>query len=141
MTMMIILGAAAALYMLLLLFRCAAFALPVFVAVTVGLRLHETGYGWLVPILAGLLTGVTILELARSILRSRTHVGLRTAIILSFAGAAAAAGYQAGAALSHLAGFDSTWQHPLAVLAGLITAWRSWQDLGAHGPDLSEPVS
>ena len=141
MTLMIILGAAASLYMLILLFRCATFALPVLVAVSVGARLHETGHSWQVAILVGLLTGVATLEMARHLLRSRTPCWLRFATILSFAGAAAAAGYQAAAALSHLFGVGAAWQHPLAVLTGLVTACSSWRDLVARAANATIPLS
>ena len=129
MTLVIILGAAAAIYSLILLFRCATFALPVFAGLGIALRLHEMGHGWLAAMLAGLTTGVTILGMGRLVARSGASVWLRFLVILLFAGAAAAAGYQAGTALAILGGLGPVWQHAFGTLAGLVTGCRSWRDL------------
>ena len=141
MTLMIIFGAAAALYCLVLLFRCATFALPLFVGLGVALRLYGTGHGGLLAVLAGLGAAIAILEFGRLIARSSTLLWLRLPVILIFASAAATAGYQAGAALVLLSGFNSTWQHVLAILAGLVTGCRSWRDLGGPALDTDIPIS
>ena len=141
MTLMIILGAAAAIYCLILLFRCAIFALPVFAGLGVALRLHEMGHGWLAVILAGLTTGIAVLGMGRLVVRSRASVWLRFLVILLFAGAAATAGYQAGIAIVKLGGLDPAWQHAFATLAGLVTGCCSWRDLVTPASRTGTPVS
>lgn len=143
MTLMILLGAVAALTCLMLLFRCAIFALPVFAGICVGLRLHETGHGWLVAIMAGLAAGTTIRGLGRHVVRSSASAGLRLSVILSFAGAAVAAGYQAGTALAICGGVGAGGQQAFAILAGLVTGCCCWRDLvtpaSETGTALSQP--
>lgn len=141
MTLMILLGAVAALYCLILLFRCATFALPVFAGLGVGLHLHEMGHGWLVAIPAGLTAGAAVLGLGRHLVRSRASVGLRLLVILLFAGVATAAGHQAGMALAMLGDLGPAWSQALAILAGLIAGCRSWQDLVTPVSGTETPVS
>jgi len=141
MTLMIIIGFAAALYALALLYRCATFALPVFVGLFIGLRLHGLDSGWFGPILAGLLAGATILALGRGIAQSVLPLWARLPVIQLFACAAAGAGYQAGTALASLASLEPVWQLALAILAGFVTACGSWRDLFAPVRGTEAPVS
>ncbi|MBU0864073.1 MAG: hypothetical protein KJ789_05155, partial [Alphaproteobacteria bacterium] len=60
MTLMLILGAVAAFYGLLLLFRCATYALPVFAGLGLACALRDQDYGWTVILAAGLLAGVSV---------------------------------------------------------------------------------
>lgn len=116
MTLMIVLGAATALYCLVLLFRCATLALPLFAGLGFALHCHAMAHGGLVAILTGLVPAIAVLEFGRLIARSGICLWLRLPVILIFAGTAAAAGYQGGAALALLSGVDSNLQLAFAIL-------------------------
>ena len=133
MTLMIILGGAAAIYALLLLFRCATYALPVFAGIAAGLHLHASGYGWAGPVLVGIVVAILVRETGRLLMDAVIPAPLRIFILLAFVGSAAAAGYQVGNALAGLAGLGAPWQIGLAALAALITASRCWFDLMSDG--------
>ena len=70
MTLMLILGAVAAFYGLLLLFRCATYALPVFAGLGLAFALRDHGFSWLTILAAGLLAGVSVHALGRHLARS-----------------------------------------------------------------------
>ena len=121
MTLMLILGAVAAFYGLLLLFRCAAYALPVFAGLGLAFMLRDHGFGWTVILAAGLLAGVSVHILGRHLAHSSAPLALRIGVILMFVGAAAAAGFQAGAALAMLADFDFWTQRGVSIVTAFAT--------------------
>lgn len=126
---MIILGAAAALYILLLLHRLTVLALPIGAGLLLASLLHENGSGWAGAIGGGLLAGISLYLVGRTLVTGRFPLLVRLPVLLLFSGAAACAGYQAGAALAVLGGLDMAWQRSLAILVALITAAASWRDL------------
>src|SRR3546814_7452821 len=67
-TLMIILGGVAALYLIWLLFRLATFALPVYSAVGAGLFVHAQGYGTAAMLLAGFTTGLIVYLTGQAVL-------------------------------------------------------------------------
>jgi hypothetical protein len=128
-TLMIILGAVAALYFLRLLFRCAIFGLPIYAGLGACFHLHGLGYGWLGAIATGLMTGTAIYVLGRRLAMGTASAPRRFLVLLLFAGTAAVAGYQAGSALAKLAGFAPVWECRLAILAAFVAARASWRGL------------
>ncbi|MGV7123075.1 hypothetical protein [Sphingopyxis sp. 550A] len=140
MTLMLILGAGAAFYGLLLLFRCAKFALPVFAGLGLALHLRDLGYGWSILIGSGLIAGGLLLGLGRHLASGSAPLPIRLAVLLLFAGAAASAGYQAGMALAELGDLDGWTQRGLAILTGLVAGIASWRDLLSPGADIERPV-
>lgn len=133
MTLMIILGAVAALYFLRLLFRCAIFALPIYAGLGACFHLHGLGYGWLGAIATGLMTGTGIYALGRTLVMRRASAPLHILILLLFSGTAAVAGYQAGSALATLADLVPVWECRLAILAAFVAARASWRSLLGSG--------
>ncbi|HET6523160.1 hypothetical protein [Sphingopyxis sp.] len=140
MTLMLILGAVAACYCLLLLFRCATYALPVFAGLGLVFTLRDHGFGWSVIVVAGLLAGISLHALGRHLTRSSAPLAVRLGVILMFVGAAAAAGFQAGAALSALADLDPFTQRSLSILIGLVTGHASWRDLRSLERGIEPPA-
>lgn len=140
MTLMLILGAVAAFYGLLLLFRCATFALPVFAGLGLAFTLRDHGFGWMVILAAGLLAGVSVHALGRHLARGSAPLAVRLGVILTFVGAAAAAGFQAGAALAVLADLDPWTQRGIAILPAFVTAYASWRDLLSPGGGIERPA-
>lgn len=134
MTLMLIFGAVAAFHCLLLLLRCAKLALPVFAGLGLAFTLRDLGFGWITIIAAGLLAGVGVHALGRQLARGTSPFAVRLCVILMFTGAAASAGYQAGAGLAMLAGLDPWKQHGCSILTALVTGFASWRDLlSRHG--------
>ncbi len=133
MTLMLVLGAVAAFYCLLLLFRCAILALPLFAGLGLAFTLRDLGFGWIVILAAGLLAGASVHALGRHLARGSAPLAVRLGVILTFVGAAAAAGFQAGAALAMLADLDPWTQRGLSVLTAFVTGYAGWRDLLSPG--------
>ena len=107
MTLMLILGGVAIVYCLLLIFRCAKYALPLFAGLALAFYLRDHGFGWITILVAGLLAGFSVHAFGRYVAGSSAPFAVRFCVVLLFAGTAAAAGYQAGGALAELADLDA----------------------------------
>lgn len=129
MTLTLILGGVAIIYSLLLLFRCATLALPLFAGLCLAFYLRDHGYGWMTIFAAGLLAGFSVHALGRHIAGGSAPFAVRISVILLFAGTAAAAGFQAGGALAALADLDPWADRSVSILVALLTALASWRDL------------
>ena len=140
MTLMLILGAAAAFYGLLLLFRCATYALPVFAGLGLAFTLRDHGFGWAVILASGLLAGVVVHAIGRHMARSSAPLAVRLGVILIFVGAAAVAGLQAGAALAVLADLDPWTQRGISILTAVATGYAGWRDLLSPGHGVERPA-
>lgn len=123
MTIFLVLGLIAGLYMIWLLFHLAIHALPVSAGIGGGLWLHSQGYGYLASILGGLLAGTLVVLIGQLLLAHVRSPILRLAIMLTFAVPAAVAGYHAIYSIAGLA---------LAPGASLsILAWGGALTIGA----------
>ncbi len=140
MTLMLILGAIAALYCLRLLFRSAKFALPVCAAIALGFALRDLGFGWLTILGSALIAGVAVLALGRRLVGGTAPLAVKLCVMLMFVGAAAFAGYQAGTALAILGGLGAGAKHGLAILAGLVSGYASWHDLISPADSAERPA-
>ena len=140
MTLMLILGAVAALYGLLLLFRCATYPLPVFAGLGLAFALRDHGFGWMAILASGLLVGVSVLALGRHLARGSAPLAVRLGVILIFVGTAAAAGFQAGAALAMLTDLDPWTQRCLSILTAVVTGYAGWRDLLSPGGGIERPA-
>lgn len=141
MTLMLIFGAVAALYLAMLLMRFAIFALPISAGLIAASLLHDHGMSWAGAAAGGLFAGVLLYGAGRRLVTSNLALLIRFPVLLLFSSAAACAGYQAGSALAAIVGFGPDWQHGFAILAAIVIAAASWRDLasparlagGAHG--------
>ncbi|WP_447953190.1 hypothetical protein [Sphingopyxis chilensis] len=140
MTLMLILGAVAAFYCLLLLFRCATLALPVVAGLGLALTLRDQGFGWIVILAAGLLGFFTVHALGRYLARSSAPLAVRLGVIVMFVSAAAAAGFQTGAALAVLGDVDPWTQRGISILTAVVTGYASWRDLLTRGGRIERPA-
>ncbi len=134
MTLMIILGSVAAFYLIWLLFRLAAFALPVYSAVGAGLFVHTHGYGTAAMLLTGFFTGIAVHLTGQAVFASVRSPLLRFLVALLFAVPAGFAGYQAMNGLFGLLIVDGAWANWLAVASGLATASAAWRSLAGTAP-------
>lgn len=133
-TLMIILGSVAALYLIWLLFRLAAYALPVYSAIGAGLFVHTHGYGTTAMLLAGFATGLIVLLAGQAVFASVKSSLLRFFVVLLFAVPAGFAGYQAMTGLLGLLIDVGVWANWLAVVGGLATASAAWRGLAGAAP-------
>lgn len=133
MTLMLILGGVAMVYALLLLFRCAKSALPLFAGLALAFYLPDHGSGWLTILAAGFLAGFSVHAFGRYLAGSSAPFAIRVCVILLFAGTAAAAGYQAGGALAGLADLEPWADRGISVLVAILTGAASWRDLVPPG--------
>lgn len=129
MTLMIILGIVAALYLALLLYRLAILALPISAGLIVASLLHDQGSGWTGAALAGLFAGCAAYLAGRICASDGVQMPVRVTVLLLFSSAAACAGYQLGSALAVLGGLEADWQRVFAVLTALATAHASWRNM------------
>lgn len=131
MTLMILLGGVAALYLVWLMFRLASLALPVCFGIYIVFLLRDHGHGPFAAIAIGAMMGIALHEAGRALLARSGSSCLRLLIILLFAGPAGFAGMEVGAALAELIGIDGFWRVPLILGFGASTTGASWRLLAA----------
>ncbi|WP_422060841.1 hypothetical protein [Sphingopyxis sp.] len=137
MTFMIILGAAAGVYQLWLMFRLATLALPVYVAIAAAFLLRDADYGYVSAIAAGLLAGAAIWFVANAFLAIARSPLLRLAIAALFAVPAGFAGYQLAYSVAELASADGAMLLGVSLAGAVATAAASWSSLS--GPNAKLP--
>jgi hypothetical protein len=128
MTLALILGGVAALYMLWLLFRLAAHALPIYAGASVAVLL-QSGAGYPVAIASGLGAGLFVWLAGRILFGLVRSPFPRSLLALSFLAPAASAGYQAGQALSSLMTETETVQTSAALSGAIAAAAMAWRGL------------
>ena len=139
MTIFLILGAIAAFYLLWLLFRLAAFALPIYVGVWLGLFMHASGYGYPASIMSGLTAGGALLLVARLLIAFSPL--LRWPVVLLFVVPSAFAGYQTAGGLAGQAIEPGIWLSALSLAGALAAATGAWRGLVGQvaGGHVSKP--
>ncbi|MBD3734196.1 MAG: hypothetical protein IE934_15970 [Sphingopyxis sp.] len=131
MTFMIILGAVAAVYIAILMFRLAAVALPLYAGIGTTLYLIDRDLGYLVPIIAGLVVGALIVGCGRALCAVLPPL-YRFAVMLVFAIPAGFAGYQAARGFAGLGLADGAMLEALGFAGALVAAAAAMRGLGAR---------
>ncbi|WP_299632002.1 hypothetical protein [uncultured Roseobacter sp.] len=117
------------------LFSLAVYALPFFVAMTVGLYLYDTETGLIVAILVGLFAGVFTLLIGQVVFAKVQSVPIRLAIGTLYAAPAGIAGFSAIRGLSEIGGASESWTLAFATIGGVIVAGTAWVRIaGLAGP-------
>ena len=129
MTILLILGAAAGLYMLWLILRLASLALPVYVAIGTGFALLRHEYSYPAAILAAFGAGVATLLIGQLLIAFIRSPLLRLGIALLFAIPAAFAGYQAAHSLGSLAISSNSVLAVLGLIAAIATSASAWRSV------------
>lgn len=133
MTLFLILGIAAGLYMLWLLFTLAIYALPLYAGMTAAFWAHSTGSGILASLGIGVAAAIATLLAGQILFQMIRSPILRTVAALVFAIPAGIAGYSAVDGIASL-GIDSeTWRHGLAWVGAIIIAVSAWTRLAQFG--------
>ena len=128
MTFIIILGAAAAIYIAMLMFRLAAVALTLYAGIGASIFLAGRDFGYPASIAAGLLVGALILFAGRSLCAALPPF-YRTIVVAIFAGPAGFAGYQAAKGLAGLAIGEGITLEALGLAGALAAAVAAWRGL------------
>jgi len=136
MTIFLVLGLFAGLYMIWLLFSLAVYALPVGAGIALALWLYDHSYGYPVAILGGLGVGITVLIVGQFLLSVVCSPAIRMMIGLLFAVPAGVAGYHAVEAVLQLAIDAGPLLSALSWAGGLVIAATAWKRLAC--PALTE---
>ncbi|MBW0150807.1 MAG: hypothetical protein U1A07_07770 [Phenylobacterium sp.] len=108
-----------------LLFNLAAFALPLFAGVSVGLIAMDAGAGPLGGIFVGLLVGASTLVAGQLVFTLAPSIPVRLAVAALFAAPAALAGYHATLGLAAMAIPTEGWRQAFAIIGGLVIGFTA----------------
>jgi hypothetical protein len=109
-----------------LIFTLAVYALPVFVAVTVGMAAFHSGAGFLGAPLVGIVAGSVTLAIGQTAFAIARFPILRAAIAAAFAVPAAIAGYYVVFAMSQLGMPSLAWCEVFACLGAVFIGGTAW---------------
>lgn len=129
MTIILVLGLFAGLYMLWLLFNLAAHALPLYVGLGLCMWLLHHGHGYVVSISAGFLLGVITLTIGQLLFDIVRIPSLRLAVALLFVIPAGLAGYQLVHGIAGMAIGKGLALTLLSVVGGAFIASSAWRQL------------
>lgn len=137
MTLLLILGIAAGLYILWLVFTLAIFALPLYAGMAAGFWAHSNGSGILAALGIGAASAIATLLLGQLLFQMVRSPILRATIALAFAVPAGVAGYSAVDGIASLGLHADGWRHALAWVGAIVIGAASWSRIarsGAAGP-------
>lgn len=126
MTIFLVLGLFAGLYLLWLLFSLAVYALPVATGISLAFWMRDHDYGYLAAILSGFAAGIIVLVIGRFLFTAIRSPIVRLAIALLFAIPAGIAGYHAVQGVIGLAIDPGMMHSTLSWIGGVTIAVTSW---------------
>lgn len=138
MTIFLVLGLFAGLYLLWLLFRLAVYALPVASGISLAFWMRDHDYGYLAAILGGFAAGVAVLVIGQFLFTVIRSPIVRLAIALLFAIPAGIAGYHAVQGVIGLAIDPGMMLSTLSWIGGGIIAVTAWIRLASL--EISQPA-
>ena len=124
------------------LFNLAVYALPFFVAVTVGHTLYTLEVGFIGAIAAAFFAGAATLILGQIAFATIRSTAIRLALGALYALPAGIAGFHAIKGLSGMGGAGETWTLVFAGIGAVIigvTAWARIASLAGSGHDIAVP--
>ncbi|QOZ77960.1 hypothetical protein XH83_22495 [Bradyrhizobium sp. CCBAU 53351] len=107
-------------------FALAVYALPFFVALSIGMTALQTGTGVVAALLVGTAGGALTLVLGQIAVAVTRSLALRIAIATTFAVPAAVAGYHVVFALSPIGVPSLVWREVFACLGAVCIGLTSW---------------
>ena len=119
-----------------LVFTLAAFALPFFVGLTVGMWAFHTGAGALGGIIVGVVAGGATFGVGQMVFAFAPWNWLRLLIIALFVATAAVAGYNATHGIAQMAMPSATWQMIFSVIGAIavsVTTFIRFTGVAAPG--------
>jgi hypothetical protein len=129
MTILLVLGLFAGLYIFWLAITLAVHALPLYVGLATGFWLHSHGQGFIVSILGGFLAGILTLSAGRFLFALTQSPTVRLVIALLFVLPAGFAGYQAIHGIVGLALGTGMTLTVLSTVGACIIAGMAWSQL------------
>lgn len=138
MTIFLVLGLFAGLYLLWLLFRLAVYALPVASGISLAFWMRDHDYGYLAAILGGFAAGVAVLVIGQFLFTVIRSPIVRLAIALLFAIPAGIAGYHAVQGVIGFAIDPGVMLSTLSWIGGVIIAVTAWIRLASL--EVSQPA-
>jgi len=137
MTIFLVLGLFAGLYLIWLLFSLAVHALPVGTGISIAFWMHDHDYGYVASILGGLAAGIVILLIGQFLFAVIRAPILRLVLALIFAIPAGIAGYHAVRGIMRLAIDPGALRSGLSWTGAIVIALAAWSRLtGAEAPGL-----
>lgn len=119
-----------------LLFALAVYALPFFVAVTVGMYVHDTDAGLIAAFVSAFFAGAITLIAGQIAFATIRSLPARLAIGAVYAAPAGIAGYHAIKGLSEIGGAGDTWTLIFAWIGAIVVGVTAWVRVAAlAGPD------
>lgn len=137
MTIFLVLGLFAGLYMIWLLFSLAVHALPVGAGISLALWMRDHDYGYLAAILGGFTAGIALLVIGRFLFAVIRSPIVRLAIALLFVIPAGVAGYHAIESVMGIAIDPGMLLSTLSCIGGVTIAVAAWTRLA--GFEISGP--
>lgn len=129
-------------FMVYVLFTLAVYALPFFVAVTVGMHVYDTDAGVLAAIAAAFVSGAITLLAGQIAFATIRSVPIRLAIGALYAAPAGIAGYHVIKGLSEIGGAGEPWTLVFAWIGAVIVGGTAWARIASlAGPDEDAPVA
>jgi hypothetical protein len=122
------------------LFTLAVYALPAFVALSIGMTALQIGAGPIVALLIGMAGGVLTLVLSQTAVAVTHSLTLRIVIATAFSVPAAAAGYHLVFALSKIGVLSLAWCEVLASLGADWVGGMAWTRLTVAEASPFEPA-
>ena len=125
-----------------LLFTLAVYALPFFVAVTVGMYVHDTDAGLIAAFVSAFFAGAITLIAGQIAFATIRSVPVRLAIGALYAAPAGIAGYHAIKGLSEIGGAGETWTLVFAWIGAIVVGATAWARIASlSGPDEDAPAT
>jgi hypothetical protein len=112
-----------------LIFALAVYALPFFVAVSIGMMAFQSGSGIAGALLVGMASGALTLAIGQVVVAVSRFLALRIAIATAFAAPAAVAGYHVVFALSQIGVPSLAWREAFACLGAVCIGGTAWTRL------------
>lgn len=114
----------------------AIYALPVFVGMSAGLYVHDSGVGPIGAIVLGLMAAASVLVIGQIVFSIVRTPALRIVVALAFAIPAALAGYYTTFGLSGLTMTSGLLRQGFAVAGAVAVGATAWLRLAAPPPDI-----
>lgn len=112
-----------------LIFALAVYALPFFVALSIGMMAFHGGAGVLGALLVGIAAGALTLAVGQTALAATRSLALRIAIATAFVVPAGVAGYHMVFALSQIGVPSPVWREVFAYLGAVCIGGTAWTRL------------
>lgn len=123
-------------FMVYVLFALAVYALPFFIAVTVGMHVYDSEAGLVAAFVSAFLAGGATLVAGQIAFATIKSVPVRLAIGALYAAPAGIAGYHVIKGLSEIGGAGETWTLVFAWIGALVVGATAWARAASlAGPD------